>query len=432
MTYQEALEFIHGVNWTFCKPGLERISELCKKLGNPERDLKFIHVGGTNGKGSFCAMLSSVLKKSGYKCGFYTSPYILRFNERIQINGEPISDCELVSLCERLIPIVKEMKEAPTEFELITALAFLYFKEKGVDLVVLEVGMGGRLDATNIISEPILSVITGISLDHTAYLGDTVEKIAFEKAGIIKKCRPVLFCGCDKSAEAVIASVAKENESPFFTVDYSKLTIRESELSGTAFDFSGYENFKINLLGLYQPRNASAVLCAIDILRKAGLEISENDTRGGLYDAKWPARFEVISKKPLVIFDGAHNPEGIIASVESIKKYFMDSVHILTGVLRDKDYTFIAKTLSEVASKATTITPDNPRALSAHEYAEILSSFGVSAEPKESVSDALSSAIAKAEKEEAPLICLGSLYTYGEVISALSELGFSNKLELEA
>ena len=204
MNYPESLEYIHSINWCFCKPGLERIRELCERLGNPQRELKFVHVAGTNGKGSSCAMLESVLRAAGYKTGLYTSPYITVFNERMRINGENISDEELAEITTFIRPIADAMKDKPTEFELITAVAFEYFKRNGCDVVVLEAGMGGRLDSTNIIESSLLSIITGIALDHTAFLGDTVEKIAGEKAGIIKSGCPVLFGGDDDSARSVI------------------------------------------------------------------------------------------------------------------------------------------------------------------------------------------------------------------------------------
>ena len=193
MNYTEAIEYIHSVNWTFCKPGLERVTELCHALGDPQDSLKFIHVAGTNGKGSFCAMTDSILRNAGLKVGLFTSPYIVEFNERMRINSLNISDSELCELVETVKPIADKMTDKPTEFELITAIAFLYFARNDCDVVVLECGLGGRLDATNIIKTPILSVITGIALDHTSILGDTVQKIAGEKAGIIKKDVPVLW-----------------------------------------------------------------------------------------------------------------------------------------------------------------------------------------------------------------------------------------------
>ena len=216
MNYEECLEYIHSVNWTFCKPGLERIRTLCDALGNPERELKFIHVAGTNGKGSFCAMMSSILVEQGYKVGLYTSPYITVFNERMRINGENISNEELIELTQRVKPIVEKMDDKPTEFEFITALALEYFRKNKCDVVVFEVGMGGRLDSTNVIESSILSVITGIALDHTAFLGDTVEKIAAEKAGIIKEGCPVIFGGEDFGVKKVIERVAKDKNREFY------------------------------------------------------------------------------------------------------------------------------------------------------------------------------------------------------------------------
>ncbi len=419
MTYDEALKFIHGVDFTFCKPGLDRIKELCEKIGNPQKDLKFIHVGGTNGKGSFCSMLSCVLRSAGYKTGLYTSPYVLRFNERMQIDGVPISDERLSELCERVKPIAESMNDKPTEFELITAIAFLYFKEEQTDVVVLEVGMGGRLDATNVIQTQILSVITGIALDHTAYLGNTIEEIAAEKAGIIKHA-PTLYGGEDEKARAVIENRACECGVRFSCVDYSKLTVKEASLNGAVFDYKGRRDVEISLLGLYQPKNAAIVIDAVDALNNVGLNISDDALYRGLKNARWPARFEIVSRNPLIIFDGAHNPQGICAALESIRAYFDTGVHIITGVLKDKDYEFIAKKLATVAEFATTLTPSNPRALEACRYARLLESLGVPSEAKASVEEALQFAIDKAKKENRALICLGSLYTYAEVIEALN------------
>lgn len=418
MTYGEALSYIHGISWTFCKPGLERISELCQKLGNPERNLKFVHVAGTNGKGSFCSMLASVLKKAGYKVGLYTSPYITVFNERMRVDGENIGDKKLAELCEYIRPIADSMTDKPTEFELITAIAFEYFKREGCDVVVLEAGMGGRLDSTNVIRKPLLSVITGIALDHTAFLGDTVEKIAFEKAGIIKDGAPVLFGGHGTPRE-VISSVAEEKGSAFYTPDYSEISSLSSDLSGSSFEYKGHR-VKISLLGTYQPRNAALVTEAVDLLRKGGMPIPEEALVDGLAEAKWQARFEIINKNPLIIFDGAHNPEGITSAVESISHYFkQERVAVLSGVLSDKDYRFIAKKLSEVADVAYTITPDNPRALSGSEYAGILASHGVAATAYDSIDNAIEKAISDARVSGKPLVCLGSLYTYADVVKAI-------------
>ena len=418
MNYEECLEYIHSVSWCFCKPGLERIGELCNRLGDPQKKLKFIHVAGTNGKGSVCSMLSSVLKEQGYKVGLYTSPYITVFNERMRINGDNISNDELIELTEKIRPIAEEMTDKPTEFELITALAFEYFYRNFCDVVVLEAGMGGRLDSTNIIDNSLLSIITGIALDHTAFLGDTVEKIAEEKAGIIKKETPVLFGGEDKTAYFVIEKKAEEMNSPFYSVGYAGLRVNKMELEGSRFDFDAHKDLQISLLGSYQPRNAAIVVSAVDILNSIGFEISETALKNGLSKAKWQGRFERVSKSPLIIFDGAHNPQGIAAAVESIKLYFGDQkVCVLTGVLRDKDYLAIAKDVSTVVHTVFTLTPDNPRALSASEYAEVFKKLGIQANENDSVELAFEKAKELAQKEQIPLICMGSLYLYSTLMS---------------
>ena len=422
MTYEEALEYIHGISWTFCKPGLERIRELCRKLGNPEKKLKFIHVAGTNGKGSFCSMLSSILTEAGLRVGLYTSPYIVRFNERIQLSGKPIEDEILAELTEKIKPVADGMKDKPTEFELITAIGFMYFEKMGADVVILEAGMGGRLDSTNVIDTPLLSVITGVALDHTAFLGDTVEKIALEKAGIIKPGVPVLWGGEDTVAGRVINDTANKLGSHLYKTRHEEIKVNESSLDGTVFSYGEWDNIKLKLLGLYQPKNCASVLEAVGVLRKAGLSIDDEAVKLGLSKATWPARFEVIDRDPLTIFDGAHNPEGIDAAVKSIRHYFKGQrVFAVTGVLRDKDYGYIAKKLATVIDRAYTITPDNPRALTAEEYKEVLKSEGVDAVATESIKEALRLAREDARLAGANTVCLGSLYTYSEIISALNE-----------
>ena len=427
MNYTEALEYIHSVNWTFCKPGLERIGALCDALGNPEKHLKFVHVAGTNGKGSFCSMLSEILSSAGYKVGLYTSPYIKVFNERMRVCGENIPNETLARITERVKPIADSMEDKPTEFELITAIAFLYFLEERCDVVVLEAGMGGRLDSTNIIDSAILSVITGISLDHTAFLGDTVEKIAAEKAGIIKDFVPVLYGGTDESAAAVISAKAKEKGAKFFRPDYSKIENLSSTLRGTRFEYKGKE-VRLSLLGLYQPRNASLVLEAVELLKNAGMNIPDAKISEGFENARWNARFEIINHLPLIIFDGAHNPEGISSAVESIKHYFgTQKVIVVSGVLKDKDYIFIADRLSEIAAAAYTITPDNPRALEARDFADLLSSRKVNSTANSSVRQALRAAVQRADVTGEPIVCLGSLYTYVDVTAEVEKLDIAKR-----
>lgn len=416
MTYEEALAYIHSVNWTFCKPGLERVTALCEALGNPQDDLRCIHVAGTNGKGSFCAMTASVLQAAGYRTGLFTSPYIKVFNERMMVDGQPISDEELAELTAFVRPIANQMTDKPTEFELITAIAWLYFKRHNCDVVVLETGMGGRLDATNLIQRPLLSVITGIALDHTAFLGDTIAQIAAEKAGIIKPGCPVLWGGEDAGAEAVIAATAQEKQAPYHRVDRASLRVVSADLEGTRFSYGGYDRLSLSLLGLYQPFNAATVLTAVALLNGQGLTISPDAVRKGLSSVYWPGRFEVLSRQPLVIFDGAHNAEGIAAAVESIRHYFADEkVYVLTGVLQDKDYRAIARSLAQVASRAFVLTPDNPRALAGEDYTALLNSVGVDAEAYGSVAQAYAAARSAAEADGKPLLCLGSLYTYASL-----------------
>lgn len=423
MNCAESIEYIHSINWCFCNPGLERISELCSLLGDPQKDLKFIHVAGTNGKGSFCAMLDSILRHAGYKTGLFTSPYIKSFNERICFDGAPITCSDLAEITSYVRPLADSMSEKPTEFELITAIGFEYFKRKKCDVVILETGMGGRLDSTNIISAPLLSVITGISLDHTAFLGDTIEQIAAEKAGIIKKGTPVLFGGNDTCAERVIEKQAQTVGTEFFITERKLLKNISASLDGSVFDFGERKNLKIKLLGLYQPYNAANVLSAVDILKKGGMDIPESAIYSGLEAAVWSARFELLSKEPTVIYDGAHNPEGISAAVKSIENYFGDKkVYVLSGVMRDKDYNFIADELARVASCAYTVTPNNPRALDAGEYAKTLCEHGIEAKPFDSLCSALSEALNAAKADNTPLICLGSLYMYCELIEAFEKI----------
>ena len=420
MEYNEALQYIHSNFWQGSKPGLSRTRELLAKLGDPQKELSFVHVAGTNGKGSFCAMLASVLKEAGCRVGLFTSPYILTFCERMRINGESIPEQMLANITDFVRPYAESMEDKPTEFELITALAMEYFAREKCDIVVLECGMGGRLDSTNIIEKPKLSVITGVSPDHTAFLGNTVKEIAAEKAGIIKPRCPCLFCGEDADALAVIENKAKEENAPFFTVDGNELRIDRFTLDGTEFSAKGYDGLFLPLLGVYQPRNALHVLWAVDLLRNGGMTIPEKAVRNGLKHVKWQARFEKIEEDPLFLFDGGHNPEGVKAATESVKRYFGDKKLLLvTGVMQDKDYSQMAKELSRVALKAFCITPDNPRALAAERLANVFLKNGVKAVACSSVTEAILSAKKEAEKENSAVLCIGSLYCYRDILNAL-------------
>lgn len=424
MTYEEAMAYIHSVVWLGSRPGLSRISVLCERLGHPEKDLRFIHVGGTNGKGSFCCMLANILKEAGYCTGLYTSPYIERFNERMQINGQPIADAELATLTEEVKAVADTMDDPPTEFELITALCFLYFRNHHCDYVVLEVGLGGRLDSTNVIPAPLLAVITGIDLDHTALLGDTTAAIAGEKAGIIKPGCPVLFGEGDNDAEGVIAARTKEMGGTFVRADYSE--IRDVVLSAdkTVFSWKEWQDITLHMLGLYQLHNAVNVLTAVELLRSLGVCLPTDAVLRGLSSARWPARFEKLMEEPLVFYDGAHNPQGIRGAVRNIQAYLSPTqpdgkVVLCMGVLRDKDFTHMIASLAPLTAKVFTITPDNPRALPAAETAAVFRTHGTEAVAADRLCDGVQGALAYAKETGRPLVILGSLYIYGDVKKAL-------------
>ena len=419
MNYSEALEYIHCGFFGGTRPGLERVTELLDRLGNPQDGLRFIHVAGTNGKGSFCAMTDSVLRQAGYRTGLYTSPYIEKFNERMMYDGRPVSDEELAELTSFVRPFAESMEDRPTEFELITAVAMLFFKRHGADPVVLEVGMGGRLDATNVIKEPLVSVITGISLDHTAILGDTLAKIASEKAGIIKPGVPVVWGGNAAPASRVIHRTAAERGCRCADVRKRPVKVISMDLGGTVFRYAGY-TAALSLLGTYQPYNAANVITAVEELRGRGIKISDRDLLLGLKKASWKARFELVSSSdPVVISDGSHNPEGIGAAIDGIRAYFgTQKVILLTGVMKDKDYPAMADSLSGIAAAAYTLRPDNSRALDPSLFAKEFRRCGVEAQSSDTVLEAVEKAVAAAREQNRPLIALGSLYMYKDVREA--------------
>ena len=438
MTYEQALDYIHSVCWKGSRPGLTRTVELTNRLGRPQDSLKFIHVAGTNGKGSTSAMLAAVLQRAGYKVGLYTSPFILRFNERMRIDGCDIPDEELAEITEFVKPHAEAMADTPTEFELITAIALCYFARNHCDYVVFEVGMGGRLDSTNVIDAEtvVASVITGIAMDHTAFLGDTPEKIAAEKAGIIKAGVPVVYGGNHPpvglatgdslpspeaiSCGAVIREKAAKMNAPYVETNHTQLANIRSDLFGADFDFGGYKDLHVSLSGLYQPHNAANVLTLLDILRTRGLTIPESAIREGLASVKWPARFEVLTREPLVIADGGHNPEGIDAAIASVKAYFKDeTILLLTGVMADKDYGHMVARMGEVSARAFCVRPANDRALDPVKYAEAFREIGVPAEGYATVAEGVKAAMETAKREGKALLCLGSLYMYGEVREAV-------------
>ena len=425
MTYNEAIAYIHSISWRGSRPGLERIRVLCDLLGNPQDALSFVHVAGTNGKGSVCAMLSEIFQCAGYCTGTFTSPYVYRFNERIAVDDTPISDIRLAEVIEKIRPVAERMEDPPTEFELITAAAFLYFQEEQCRIVVLETGLGGRLDSTNIIKTPAATVITGIGLDHTVQLGSTIAEIAKEKAGIIKPGCPVILGSSEEEVAQVVEEKATFLNAPVYPVDFTKLRIEEMSLKGTRFSIAGENQpYHLRLLGKYQPRNA---VIAIETARVLGL--SEESIRSGIENARWPARFEILRRNPLVIFDGGHNPQGIAAVVETAEILFPNKVNILTGVMADKEYITMARELRSIAANVFCVTPENARALPAREYAVVFAKAGMSARAVECMEDALEAAMEKSRTDGRPLLIVGSLYMYKDVLESLEYLEEKRKLQ---
>ena len=373
MTGLEAIELIHERAWTGRKPGLERTQALLTALGNPERKLRFVHITGTNGKGSTAAMIASILAAAGLRAGLYTSPHLYQFYERMQVNGAPISDRDLGRLTQQVLEAAEDMDDPPTEFELMTAVAMAYFLEQHCDLVVLEVGLGGRLDSTNVIPHPEAAVITNIGLEHTKELGNTLAQIAAEKAGILKPgCRCVLYAQGEEASQ-VVRNVCLGQNIPLLETAPEQLEVLDSGLDGQTFRYRGNGPYRIRLLGDYQLSNAMTALDTVQALREGGWDISEPAVQQGLLQARWPGRLELVRRAPDVIIDGGHNPQCVDALSAALRKLYPNQKLIfLAGVLADKDYNAILDTLVPFAAGFVCLTPDSPRALSAEDLAKAI------------------------------------------------------------
>ena len=421
MTYEEALSYIHSICWKGSKLGLDRTRELLGKLNDPQKELKFIHIAGTNGKGSTAAMLSSILEKAGYRVGLYTSPFINRFNERMQVNHQPIPDEELAALTEYVRPHADAMADSPTEFELITALAMVWFARQKCDIVVLEVGMGGELDSTNIIDVPEAAVIAAMGLDHVKELGPTMADIARAKAGIIKEGGRVVSYGGNSEADEVIAAVCRARNASLCQPDFSAIVPGDFSLEGQTFSYKGWRGLRIPLVGAYQMNNAAVVLETVEVLRQRGWSVSDEAVRQGLADTRWPARFEVLRRDPVFIVDGGHNPHGIRATAESLSRLFPGrKITFVTGVMADKDVEHILGLIVPLAEQFFTVRPDNPRAMDAGELAARIEAMGAKATACASVQDGVDRAI-QAEGPHGVACALGSLYMSGEVRSCFGK-----------
>ena len=416
MTGQEAVAYIDTFQWQAHAPGLERIRTLLHALGDPQKELKFVHVAGTNGKGSVCAYLASILRCAGYRVGLCTSPFLEDFRERIQVDGELIPPEVLGELTELARPAAEAMEDHPTEFELITAVAMLYFRRCRCDIVVLEVGLGGALDASNVIDVPEAAVITAMGMDHAAILGPTLADIAAAKAGIIKPGGAVVSFGGCPEADAVIRERCREQGAQLTEVDFSRLRVVGTGLDGTDLEFAPYGALHVPLVGLYQAKNAAVAVTTVEVLEKRGWEISRRALEQGLASVCWPGRLEVVRRAgPVILRDGAHNAHGMAATVESLRALFPGKkLTILMGVMADKDVEDMLKLLAPIAGQVFTVRPESPRAMPAEELAALVNRYGVPAVPCAGVAAGLQAA-AEAAGADGAVCALGSLYLVGEV-----------------
>lgn len=420
MNYHQAVEYINGLGRFGSRPGLSRISAALAHLGNPHEDLNIVHVAGTNGKGSTCSMLASIFRAAGISTGLYTSPYLDSFTNRFGLDGQDITPDELVALVEDIRPIAE--REGLTQFEFITALAFYYYKCRQVDMLVLEVGLGGRFDATNVVT-PLVSAITNIGFDHMEILGNTLGKIAFEKAGIIKPGVPVVTTTESPEALRVIAEIAQANSSPLRVWGKDFYSSPSSgDLDGQTFDYSGWQNFQqleLKLLGPHQVVNAGL---AVDIALGLHVSLTAEQVRQGLRSARWPGRFEVMRTKPVVVMDGAHNSHGVLALCRTLDALIPNrKVRLVTGILRDKDPAELLKMLQPRVLQVYACAPDIPRATGATELANVARELGLVAASYESVAIALKTALIDASSDDVVLVA-GSLYTVSEARVGLASL----------
>ena len=426
MTLSEAVNYYHSLEKFGIMPGLERISLLSGRLGSPHKKLKFIHVAGTNGKGSTCTALASVLCKAGYKTGLYTSPYVIDFRERIQLNMKMIEPSDLIYYTEKVknaIDILSLEGVKITEFEAVTAAAFLYYAEKECDFVVLETGLGGRFDATNIIENPLCSIITSVSFDHTGVLGNTLSEIAFEKCGIIKNgCSVITGSAQPSEVFSTIEKVSSEMESPLIVRDKEKLfrVISES-ITGTLIE-SPYGETEIPFAGIHQLDNMALVTGAVEVLRKKGFTVSFDAVKNGISSARIPARTEIISRFPLVILDGSHNDGSTAALGELVKKHLKGKrIIAVMGMMADKD---CRKSLSNIVpyfAKVITVTPSNPRSMASEELLKIVKEFSVDGYFYNSPEEGVKAALSEIGSFDAMIVC-GSLYLAGDVREKLIDL----------
>lgn len=414
MTIEQAMELIHGVEWRGSRPGLTRVRELLHRLGDPQDGLQFVHIAGTNGKGSTAAMLASILRAAGYTTGLFTSPYLERFAERMQVNGAPVPDAEFAAVCQTLQPCIAAMDDPPTEFELVTAAAMLWFRRRGCDVVVLEVGLGGRLDATNVIAAPACAVITNIGLDHTEILGDTLAQIAREKAGILKPGTCAVSYPQAPEVRSVLREICAQRGIPLTEADASAIVPLTDSVDGQTFTYRGAE-YALPLLGAHQLRNAAVALETAAALRARGWRIPDAAVHAGLAQVRWPARFELLRRAPWFVLDGGHNPQCAETVAANLERYFPQNRKILlVGLLADKDYTAMTDILAPQAAAFVAVTPESERALPADALAVHLQRYGKPVTACAAVPDGVETALSMAGADG--VVCAtGSLYMAGEI-----------------
>ncbi len=417
-----AENYYHSLLTFGIMPGLDRIKILLKRLGNPEKSLRCIHVAGTNGKGTVCSFLASVLKAAGYKTGLYTSPYIVDFRERIRVDGEMISENDLNEVTETVKAEIEKLRNEDiiiTEFEAVTAAAFLYYKNMGCDFVVLETGLGGRFDATNVIERPLASVIVSISLDHVNILGNTISDIAYEKCGIIKTGCPVVTNSAQPSdALKMIKEQSEMRNSSLSVADVSAVRVLSESIKGSEIFYGGRSVF-VPFTGKHQRENCITALTVIDLLKEQGIAISENAVREGISKTRNPARCEVVSEKPLVILDGCHNEDSAKALCSVMESHLKGKkITALMGMMADKDIDKVLSLMLPYFEKVYTVTPSNPRAMDRDELCEKIKKLGTDAESIDFSKDIIGKLI-ESTGEDGVLIVCGSLYLCSDVYNLI-------------
>ncbi len=424
MIYTEAVEYIHSLLKFGIRPGLSGMDALLRFLGNPEKGLKYVHVAGTNGKGSVSTAISNVFIEAGYKPGLYTSPYVSEFLERVQFCGKPVKEdifAESVCSVKKGVEVLSEKGVVITEFEALTAAAFLCFKNLSCDVVVLEVGLGGRLDATNVIETPLVNVITSLSLDHIAILGETIEKIAFEKCGTIKENGNVISSfGQPEKALEVIEDTCKNRNCKLILPDENNIKLLKTDVFGTEFIYKN-EQYNVSLPGVHQVKNMTAVIEACEVLKDT-FNLTTESIKTGINKTKLPARVEVLSKKPLIILDGGHNEDGAKAFFEVVKSVFDNKkkIYAIAGMMSDKAVEDSLSALINNVDCFVCVTPDNPRAMSASELSEIAKKYCDDVVVIDSPIDAVDFVLDKISSDDM-LCAVGSLYLAGEIRQHLIE-----------